>query len=112
VYLAFLQWNGGRPRDPQQFLEWERNLPRVVTHEASAISTPAALTGTSGSRRQYGVLPLAEREGVTWLDAAGFALARSSPVPRMLTAQPFRHDFDLLIGEQPRVQRVFTARRD
>jgi hypothetical protein len=98
--------------DPQQFLEWERNLPRATAHEASAISTPAILTGTSGIRRQYGVLPLAEREGVTWLDAGGFALARSSQVPGMLTAQPFRHDFDLFIGEQPRVQRVFTARRD
>jgi hypothetical protein len=98
--------------DPQQFLEWERDLPRAVPREAGSISSPAVLTGTSGIRRQYGVLPLAEREGVTWLDAAGFALARSIQVPRMLTTQPFRHDFDLVVDGQLRVERVFTARRN
>jgi DEAD/DEAH box helicase len=98
--------------DPQQFLQWERNLPRAAVREAGSTSSPAVLTGTSGIRRQYGVLPLAERESVTWLDAAGFALATSSRVPGMLTAQPFRHDFNLVVDEQPRVQRVFTARRE
>jgi hypothetical protein len=58
--------------DPQ-VLAWERNLPRAAVREAGSTSSPAVLTGTSGIRRQYGVLPLAEHESVTWLDAAGFA---------------------------------------
>jgi hypothetical protein len=115
-YETWLAQTGREPTpedliDPQQFLEWERSLPRGAVHEAGDNSSPAVLTGARPVHRRYGVVPLADRAGVTWLDAAGFALARSSRAPNILTPQPFRDDFDLVIDDQLTVQRVFTAHR-
>jgi hypothetical protein len=96
--------------DPQHFLGWQRSFPRSTSPEIREISVAAALTGAMAARNRYGVLPLSNHDGVAWLDAAGFVLARSRPAPGVVTAQPFRQDFELVLGVPPHVQRTFSAR--
>lgn len=94
--------------DPQQFLAWRRQLPRGEAAPAPAINFGAALVGTDGSRARYGVLPIADPTGTTWLDAAGFALARTHGV--LLGGDAYRSDFELLTVGPPRVERAFEWR--
>jgi hypothetical protein len=94
--------------DPQQFLAWQRQLPRGDVAPAPAINLGAALVGTDGNRGRYGVLPVADPAGTTWFDAAGFALARTHGVP--LGGDAYRSDFELSTVGPPRVERAFEWR--
>jgi hypothetical protein len=93
--------------DPQQFLTWERQRPRMEIPAEAVNVIGAVLTGTDGARERYGVMPVRSGQNVTWLDAAGYALA-SSPNVADLGPNAHRHDDDLITDGSVRVQRVFT----
>ncbi|MBU1690638.1 MAG: DEAD/DEAH box helicase [Gammaproteobacteria bacterium] len=96
--------------DPQRFLAWQRmqtsRRPRARIHAP----TPVELSGTNGARLTYDVVPLLTPEGVEWIDAAGFSLAKSSS-DVSLREQPHKSDFILSVGpEQIVVERAFSPR--
>ena len=94
--------------DPQQFLAWQRQLPRGDVVPAAAINLGAALTGTDGGRQRYGVVPVNTQTGTTWYDAAGFALAHSPGMA--LRGDAYRSDYELLTDGNVRVERAFEWR--
>ncbi|MDP3712912.1 MAG: hypothetical protein Q8R60_10585 [Mycobacteriales bacterium] len=94
--------------DPQQFLAWQRQIPRADAAPAPAINLGAALVGTDGNRARYWVLPVTDPAGTTWYDAAGFALARTHGVA--MQGDAYRSDFELLTVGPPRVERAFEWR--
>jgi hypothetical protein len=111
---AALPWFGFWARE---LLRWGTHDPFVAfsmaqglapTREAASLRR-ARLTGTSGERGAYAVLPVIRGEETRWLDPAGFELA--------VTAQRapggfnrIRSDFQLRVTHgQASVQRVFRA---
>ena len=94
--------------DPQQFLAWQRQLPRSDVPPAPAVNFGTEVFGTNGSRLRYSVVPVANPLGTTWFDAAGFALASS--IGMAVRGDPFRNDFDLRTDGDPRVERAFEWR--
>lgn len=94
--------------DPQNFLAWQRELPRREAADPPAVNLGAALTGTDGARGRYGVVPVTLHDGTTWFDAAGFALAHTPGGD--LARDAHRSDFDLLAAGNVRVERVFEWR--
>lgn len=96
--------------DPQLFLAWERSLPQHEAAAGRAHRVDAELTGTTGERGTYRVMPVLGNGTINWLDAAGYLLARSqreaSPFDRLLA----RHDFELHANNaQPYVERRFSG---
>lgn len=93
--------------DPQLFIRWQASLPQ---HEAAAHAAPqmrAALTGTTGERGRYVVMPVTRGEATAWLDPAGFELA-VTPVRAPVGGQPSRSDYELVtVGGQAMVTRLF-----
>lgn len=81
--------------DPQRFLAWQRSL--VVHREgADAVRTSVAqLTGVDGRRPFYDVRPIVRDDGIIWIDAAGYSVARSPYSAALLTSRPDRHDFQV-----------------
>src|SRR5882757_3141786 len=63
--------------DPQLFLEWQRSLDHPDRATGAAQSFTAELTGTTGERGMYRVIPIVSGGTINWLDAAGYILARS-----------------------------------
>lgn len=63
--------------NPQFFLKWKASLPKAKKRRKKVLKFFAELTGTDGSRGEYNVLPLYKEGVVTWLDPAGYELARS-----------------------------------
>ncbi len=96
--------------DPQLFLRWERELPRRIHDDFEEEPEPARLTGTAGSRRVYGVLPVTTDGGTRWLDPAGYELARSDDGSTVFDARDLRDDFVLDASGLPSVDRVFRRR--
>jgi hypothetical protein len=81
--------------DPRHFLAWQRTLPRPTEVADGPRTSTAELTGSDGRRATYDVFPINRDGFVDWIDAGGYALARSAPAPRFVTARPERHDFTL-----------------
>ena len=83
--IEFDQWLENKNNDielddyinPQYFLKWKASLAKVKRPKKKMRELPADLTGTDGMRGEYSVLPLYKEGMVTWLDPAGFELARS-----------------------------------
>lgn len=93
--------------DPQLFLRWQEALPRAEVAAGAAAQMRAALTGTTGARGSYAVIPVRRDDGTVWLDPAGFELAVTRPTARLGT-RPSRTDFELVIGAgEPMVRRRF-----
>lgn len=68
------------------------------------------MTDTTGARLKYDVVPLSTPDGVEWIDAAGFRLARSAPAGVVL-GQAHRSDFVLQITpNQVVIERTFAPR--
>ena len=96
--------------DPQKFLEWQRNLPRRVPERLDTDPTAVELTGTTGQKHRYFVVPIEVENTIQWIDASGYSLAQSIEHPIWLRDRPFRDDFELWIDdERANVRRVFTA---
>jgi hypothetical protein len=97
--------------DPQQFLAWERALPRRTREAADALPEPAFLSGTDGHRMRYNVLPIAADEKVIWIDPAGFELAQSDDPLGLYSLRDVSDDFVLAAaGRQSTVSRAFRRR--
>lgn len=96
--------------DPQLFLEWQRSLPRPAADGPAREPIDAELSGTTGVRCRYHVLPLQEGNRVTWIDAAGYDLARSAVEDSQISGRAFRDDFELQTdGKAAVVRCTFTA---
>lgn len=97
--------------DPQQFLSWERSLPRRLRDIADEPAEAAVLTGTDGSRKRYDVLPISADEEVIWIDPAGYELARSDDPLGAFSLRDANDDFVLVAGQQESlVSRAFRRR--
>lgn len=93
--------------DPQQFLAWQRARTPAPGIADAIQGTVAVLTGVDGRRGNYDVRPVVRADGIEWIDAAGFAVARSPTAAALLTDRPERHDFSLAMEFGPRVVRTF-----
>jgi hypothetical protein len=96
--------------DPQRFLAWQRM--QTIRSANTHIQTPTTveLSGTNGARLAYDVVPILTPEGVEWIDAAGFRLAKSGH-DGTLRGQLHKSDFLLKVdSEQFVVERVFSPR--
>ncbi|RQU29886.1 DNA helicase [Burkholderia cenocepacia] len=92
---------------PQLFLRWQESLAHAEDAAAAAPQIRAALTGTTGARGRYAVIPVQRGDRTAWLDPAGFELAISHPVARVGT-RASRNDFELITGgAEPTVRRLF-----
>ena len=94
--------------DPQLFLRWQASLPRAEGAAGAAFQSRAALTGTTGARGSYAIIPVTRDDGTAWLDPAGFELAVTSPSAHVGTRDS-RNDFELVTaGGEPTVRRLFS----
>jgi len=83
--------------DPQRFLAWQRELPREDRRGVAFVPVDATLTGTDGENGEYHVVPIVDDEGVIWIDASGYELARSVEQPEWLSAFPYLDHFKLTV---------------
>jgi len=97
--------------DPQLFLQWQNSLPLRARSDAAFASEPVVLTGTSGARLRYNVMPVTNGVRVSWLDPAGFELATSKDTFGAFDTRAIRHDHELrATARGARVNRTFHAR--
>jgi hypothetical protein len=93
--------------DPQLFLRWQASLRRAEDAARAALQMRASLTGTTGARGHYAVIPVPRGDETAWLDPAGFELAFSRGRARV-GARPSRSDYELVTaGGEPTVTRLF-----
>jgi hypothetical protein len=93
--------------DPQNFLAWQRSRAREAAPADAVLATVAQLTGVDGHHGRYDVRPLVRDGGIDWIDAAGFAVARSPYSQGLLTNWPARHDYELRTVPNVEVVRTF-----
>ncbi len=79
--------------DPQLFLAWQRSIAEERGVADIIRASVAQLTAVDGNRGSYDVRPIVRNDGIDWIDAAGFAVARSPYSAALLTTRPERHDF-------------------
>ncbi|MEY9418870.1 hypothetical protein ABIF69_005312 [Bradyrhizobium japonicum] len=93
--------------DPQRFLAWQRSL--IVQRDAAEAvrGVAAQLTTADGRRAFYEVRPIIRNDGVDWIDAAGYSVARSAYSAALLTAHPERHDYSVTSLPAAEVVRTF-----
>jgi hypothetical protein len=93
--------------DPQSFLAWQRSfiVPRDAAEGVRGIA--AQLTTVDGRRGSYDVRPIIRKEGIDWIDAAGYSVARSPYSAALLTGRPERHDFRLTALPTAEVTRTY-----
>lgn len=97
--------------DPQRFLAWERSLPARERERVKPAPEEALLTGTTGAKKRYSVLPIAGHKEVLWVDAAGYELARSPDELGYYNSSYTDNDYVLDAEENPSVRRVFARSR-
>lgn len=83
--------------DPQLFLQWQLSLPKRERPEAEKTIYQAELTGTDGMIGQYNVLPIYSDGVVTWLDPAGYELAKSNVSEWRNDVASHKSDFKMAI---------------
>ncbi|WP_210214592.1 hypothetical protein, partial [Mesorhizobium sp. M4B.F.Ca.ET.013.02.1.1] len=93
--------------DPQRFLEWQRTLVRQGDAAEAVRGSAARLTATDGRRGSYDVRPVVRDDGIEWIDAAGYSIARTQYSEALLTARPERHDFRLNVWPALEVTRTY-----
>lgn len=97
--------------DPQLFLGWQQSLPHADRPAAGADTLTAELTGTTGARGMYRVIPVSSGRTINWIDAAGYVLARSRREGATFRGRLYRDDFELHTDiAKPYVTRVFANR--
>ncbi|MBU0657154.1 MAG: DEAD/DEAH box helicase [Gammaproteobacteria bacterium] len=84
--------------DPRLFQEWQNSLPKRVVKRLGSDPISATLTGSTGQRGRYNVIPLIDGDGTTinWIDTSGYTVAQSSDA-RKLGRMRCRDDFELSI---------------
>ncbi len=94
--------------DPQLFLTWQRSLPEPERAAAEGNRVSAVLSGTTGERGRYRVVPVVADQTIHWIDPAGYLLARSSADEAPFGRRLFFQDFELHTNEgEPFVERQF-----
>ncbi|MDR3713996.1 MAG: DEAD/DEAH box helicase [Puia sp.] len=93
--------------DPRNFLAWQKTLILGPERPEGSRSSEAHPTNSDGRRGIYDVLPVRRGDSVDWIDAGGYALARSGLNQGLLTERPERHDFTLTTGMASEVTRAF-----
>jgi hypothetical protein len=93
--------------DPQNFLAWQRSRAREAAPADAVLASVAQMTGVDGHHRRYDVHPFVREGGIDWIDAAGFAVARSPYSQGLLTNRPARHDYELRTVPNVEVVRTF-----
>ena len=95
--------------DPQLFLAWERSLPQPERAAGRRNRIPAELTGTTGKRGLYRVVPVVANNTINWIDPAGYVLACSRQDAHPFRGKLHRQDFELHTDvRRPFVDRVFA----
>ena len=96
--------------DPQLFLAWQRSLPQPERAAALENRVAAQLSGTTGERGLYRVVPILTGETINWIDAAGYMLARSKRDESPFQGRLYRHDFELHTDvAEPFIDRTFAG---
>lgn len=93
--------------DPRHFLEWSRSRRTTTADLAVSRSMRAGLSGTTGAKGIYSVIPIRVADGVRWIDPAGFELAVSPDNSAMLGPTMYSQDFDLVMSQGPEIVRTF-----
>jgi hypothetical protein len=65
--------------DPQLFLKWKASLSNSDIPTKEVLKFAATLTGSTGQKGTYNVIPTHENGVITWLDPSGYELAKSKP---------------------------------
>jgi hypothetical protein len=93
--------------DPQRFLAWQRSL--AADRDAADVvrASVAQLTQVDGRRGSYDVRPVVRDDGIDWIDAAGYSVARSPYSAALLTGRPDRHDFRVTAWPAVEVTRIY-----
>ncbi len=95
---------------PQLFQEWQQSLPRIERERPTNDPIEVELTGTTGQRELYDVIPVQNGDYIKWIDASGYELAKSQFQPGVLSDKAYRQDFELTIfNGSAIVQRTFAA---
>ena len=96
--------------DPKLFLKWKRKRSSKRARKVRNRGLKATLQGTDGRKGRYPVIPVASDNVITWLDAAGFALAFSDVGKWPFRSMNYCDDFLLHTDRnQPQVTRVFKG---
>lgn len=93
--------------DPQRFLAWQRSLAEQRDAGDVVRASVAQLTQVDGRRGSYDVRPIVRADGIDWIDAAGYSVARSPYSAALLTARPDRHDFRVTAWPAVEVNRTY-----
>jgi hypothetical protein len=81
--------------DPKLFNEWNVSRPRAARPASSKQPMPAELIGVRGDLGRYAVLPIETAGGWTWIDPAGYLVARSAAVPQVDSPPTVQQDYEL-----------------
>ena len=81
--------------DPQLFIEWQQSLSIKGVPRTDYFSIKAELTGTTGQRGRYYVIPVSDGTSVVWIDASGYELARSHAPNIHFGSRAYSSDFEL-----------------
>lgn len=93
--------------DPQLFLRWHESLQSREEASVPVRQFNARLTGTTGEKGRYAVVPVSRGAHVAWLDPAGFELAITDEA-LTVSLWATRSDYELnATGTTPTVARVF-----
>ncbi|MDT7513621.1 DEAD/DEAH box helicase [Rhodoferax mekongensis] len=96
--------------DPRRYLSWQKTLTNRQRVERIELAHQAELSETSGKLGRYEVVPLIGPNGVDWIDASGFRLAKSDR-GRLTQVQDQRSDYVLKIDAGiASVSKVFAPR--
>ncbi|WP_210242332.1 DEAD/DEAH box helicase [Mesorhizobium sp. B2-6-4] len=94
--------------DPNHFMAWARSRRSSPAANGPPARVDVNLTGTSGNRGSYAVLPVLREDRVLWLDASGYEIAQSDNPDGFVEANPHRNDYELTTdGVTSRVRRAF-----
>jgi hypothetical protein len=93
--------------DPQRFLAWQRSLAADRDAVDVVRASVAQLTQVDGRRGSYDVRPVVRADGIDWIDAAGYSVARSPYSAALLTGRPDRHDFRVTAWPAVEVTRIY-----
>lgn len=110
LYVEYDDLNDEDFIDPQLFLAWARSLPQPERAAGRKKRVTAELTGTTGERGLYPVVPVVGNDTINWIDPAGYVLARSRRDDSPFLGGLHHQDFELHTDvRRPFVDRLFAG---
>lgn len=115
---AFVDWLNQQPGleeaggddliDPNHYLEWARSRRPAAGPNLPVRRVDVNLTGTTGNRGTYAVLPILRDGRMVWLDPSGYEIAEGENADGFVEARPYAHDYELSTDDvTSRVRRTF-----